>query len=160
MVSFRAMNLITRDTDYAVRALCYMARKPEQVVSVTDLCAQLDMPRPYLRRVLQTLAREHILDSFRGQGGGFRLLKAPSGIMLTDLIETFQGRIDFTRCTFRASACRHQGWCPLRKKIKRIEKHAVMELRAATIASLVSGQLSREPRRNAPGSNSSKRKMK
>lgn len=134
------MNLITRDTDYAVRALCYMAQRPEQMVSVTELCSQLDLPRPYLRRVLQALAgtpRHAILESSRGKGGGFRLRKDPSSILLSDLIEVFQGKIDFTRCILRASACPRQKGCPLRRKIKAIEEKAVAELSATTIASLL-----------------------
>src|SRR5450830_1299011 len=105
MVSFVAMNLITRDTDYAVRALCYMAQRPEQVVSVTDLCSQFSMPRPYLRRVLQGLARHNILKCSRGQGGGCQLRKDPSQILLADLMEVFHGKLDFTRCVFRAAVC-------------------------------------------------------
>ena len=131
------MTLITRDTDYAVRALCYMAQRPEQVVSITELCSQFAMPRPYLRRVLQTLARNNILYSYRGQGGGFKLRKKPSDIMLADLMEILQGKINFTRCVFRASVCRRQKGCLLRKKVKQIENDAVAELRATTIASLV-----------------------
>lgn len=145
------MNLITRDTDYAVRALCYMAQRPEQVVSVTDLCSQFSMPRQYLRRVLQALARHNILESFRGHGGGFKLRKDPSQILLTELMAVFQGKFDFTRCVFRAAVCPNQGSCPLRKKVKQIEKNALTELRATTIASLVSYQPSMKTKRNGSG---------
>lgn len=131
------MNLITRDTDYAVRALCFMAQRPDETVSVTDLCSQFDLPRQYLRQVLQRLARNGILDSFRGQGGGFRLRKKSSDILLTDVIKIFQGRIDFTRCIFRGNVCPYTGACPLRKTIKRIERDAVKQLQATTIAGLV-----------------------
>lgn len=139
------MNLITRDTDYAVRALCYMAQRPDQVVSVTELCSELKLPRQYLRRVLQMVARNPhhpILHSYRGKGGGFQLRVAPAKILLTDLIEIFQGKTDFTRCAFRASVCPRREGCALRKKIKRIEKSAVAELHATTIASLVRDQRS------------------
>ena len=139
------MNLITRDTDYAVRALCYMARRPEQVVSVTELCSELGLPRHYLRRILQMLARHRsndILGSYRGKGGGFQLRKDPAKIFLTDLIEAFQGKTDFIRCVFRASVCPRQEGCSLRRKIKEIEKKAVAELRATTIASLVADRRS------------------
>lgn len=131
------MNLITRDTDYAVRALCYMAQKPGKVVSAKELCEQFSLPKPYLRRILQSLARSGILQSRRGQGGGFELKHDPTQVRLADLMEVFQGAFDFTRCTFRASVCSHQGSCPLRQKVKQIEKNALAELRATTIASLL-----------------------
>ena len=146
------MNLITRDTDYAVRALCYMAKRPEQLVSVAELCSELMMPRAYLRRVLQTLARNkvhRILESFRGKGGGFKLSKAPEQILLSDLIEVFQGGTEFTRCVFRSSVCPRQDGCSLRRKVKEIEKKAVAELRATTIASLASEHLPSKSKRRA-----------
>ena len=131
------MHLINRETDYAVRALCYLARHPRDIVPVARLCAEAHTPRPYLRRILQTLAKAGMLDSFRGKGGGFRLRKSVSGIRLADVMEIFQGNPDFTRCVFRNKVCPRQSTCPLRKKIKAIEKRAVAELRATTIASLI-----------------------
>ena len=50
------MKLLTRDTDYAVRALLAMAGK-KSIVSVADLVAALKIPGPFLRRILQRLAR-------------------------------------------------------------------------------------------------------
>lgn len=131
------MHLINRETDYAVRALCYLARHPRDIVPVALLCGESHIPHPYLRRILQTLAKAGILDSFRGKGGGFRLRKSVSGIRLADVMGIFQGSPDFTRCGFRNQVCLRRSTCPLRKKIKHIEKRAVAELRATTIASLL-----------------------
>ena len=134
------MNLITRDTDYAVRALCYMAQRPGHTVSVPEFCSELGLPRAYLRSVLQVLAHHRILASSRGKGGGFKLTKDPALLTLAGLMEIFQGKTDFTRCVFRASACTDQGTCPLRRKIKDIERKAVAELRSTTIASLLTNR--------------------
>ena len=131
------MHLISRETDYAVRALCYLARYPRAIVPVVLLCSESRTPRSYLRRILQTLAKAGILDSFRGKGGGFRLRKSVSGIRLADVMEIFQGHPDFTRCGFRNRVCPRRSTCPLRVKIKEIEQRAVAELRAITIAALV-----------------------
>lgn len=62
--------LINRDTDYAVRALRCMAQRLNEVVSVGELAPELDVPRPYLRRILQTLAQHDVLSSYRGRGAG------------------------------------------------------------------------------------------
>jgi Rrf2 family protein len=83
------------------------------------------------------LVRPGILRSFRGRGGGFKLLKPPAKIHLTDVIEVFQGSVDFTGCIFRKQVCRDRANCPLRRKIKQIERHAVDELSTTTIAGLM-----------------------
>ena len=84
------MKLITRDTDYAVRALCYMAGTKRQMVSVPDLVKELKVPGPFLRKILQILNKKGVLRSSKGRGGGFMLAGAPKKIFLVDLMEIFQ----------------------------------------------------------------------
>ena len=131
------MNLLNRDTDYAVRALCEMARRPDDRVTVSELCPLLKVPRPYLRRILQVLARAGILVSFRGKGGGFRLNRTPAAIPLTEVIECFQGPFNLAECLFNGHPCPNCATCPLRKTLKAIERDAAKKLRQTTIASLV-----------------------
>ena len=131
------MNLINRDTDYAVRALCHMAKHRDDIVSAADLHPRLRVPRPYLRRILQTLARRKVLRSFRGKGGGFILKKPPEKVLLTEVIEIFQGTIDLAHCMFRGRLCPDCRSCPLRRTVKDIEALALARLRDTTIASLL-----------------------
>ncbi len=131
------MNLLNRDTDYAVRALCEMARRPDDRVTVSELYPLLKVPRPYLRRILQTLARVGMLVSSRGKGGGFRLQRAPADIPLTAVIELFQGPFSLAECLFNGESCPNCATCPLRKTLKSIERDAVKTLRKTTIASLM-----------------------
>ena len=70
------MKLINRDTDYAVRALSYILRRKDKIVTAAELVRELDMPRPFLRKILQSLNKNGFLKSQRGKGGGFIL--APS----------------------------------------------------------------------------------
>ena len=65
------MKLITRDTDYALRAICYIA-KQEKIVSVNELVKVLGVPRPFMRKILQRLSQEKILVSYKGEGRGGR----------------------------------------------------------------------------------------
>ncbi len=130
------MNLINRDTGYAVRALRYMAQRPDEVLSVTALHTALDLPRPYLRGILQKLAHAGILNSHRGQHGGFELNKLPETILLTDVMELFQGEVNLSECMFQGEACPNRPTCPLRVTIKEVEEMVVSKLSATTIATL------------------------
>ncbi len=130
------MKLINRDTDYAVRALVYMARSPQQVCSAKALVDELRMPRAFSRRLLQVLSREGILKSSKGKGGGFRFRKLPAKIKLKDLVEIFQRDFKETRCIFKKKICPDIRTCPLRHKIQGIEKKVVDELAAVSIADL------------------------
>ncbi|MFA7174103.1 MAG: Rrf2 family transcriptional regulator [Kiritimatiellia bacterium] len=130
------MNLINRDTDYAVRALRHMAQKSDEILSVAELHAELGIPRAYLRGILQKLARADILRSHRGQRGGFQLNQQPATILLIDLMELFQGEVSLTQCMFHGEACPNRAVCPLRATIKEIEEMVATKLRHITIATL------------------------
>jgi len=131
------MKLITRDTDYALRALCFIAKHKKEIVPVSQLVEELKIPRPFLRKILQVLNREKILKSYKGQGGGFSLAARPKKIFLVDLIGIFQGRLSLNECFFKKIACPRQKTCALRKKINDIEKYVIRELKSITLALLL-----------------------
>ena len=131
------MRLITRNADYAIRALCFIARAGNKTVSVTQLVKRLNVPRPFLRKVLQILNRSALLLSHKGKGGGFELARDPERIRVTDILEIFQGPLKLNECLLKKKKCPNRDVCPLKKKIDRIEAQALKELRAITIGSLL-----------------------
>ncbi len=129
--------LINRNTDYAVRALCLMAKEKERVVPVSEIVNRLKIPRPFLRKILQVLNREKMLISQKGKGGGFKLALAPGRIFLKDLIEIFQGPLKLNECLFKKRICPERNICVLKRKIDSIERRVVSELKSVTIGSLL-----------------------
>lgn len=131
-----SMRLITRNTDYAVRAVSYMAGQKDRVVSVPELVRELKVPRPFLRKILQALNKEGLLKSYKGSGGGFSLGRPGDKIFLFDLVQTLQGPVKFNECIFKKAFCPDVKSCALKKRIEAIEKYVVSQLRSITIASL------------------------
>jgi Rrf2 family protein len=130
------MKLITRDIDYAVRALCRMARKPEDSCSASELVKLLGIPRPFLRKLLQKLNKSGILTSVKGKGGGFTLARKPGNIYISDVMRAFHGYIYINECSFRKGKCPNTGTCRLRREINSIERNAVSRLGKISIAYL------------------------
>ncbi len=131
------MKLITRDTDYALRSLCFIAKSKRRVVAVTELTRELRVRRPFLRKVLQILNRKGILRSIKGKGGGFVLSKGPSEIFLTDIMRIFQGNLSLNECLLNKLTCPRKNTCVLRKRIVKIEDYVIKELSSISIASLL-----------------------
>ena len=131
------MKLITRDTDYAIRAICFMAENKKEVTSVSELAQKLKMPRPFLRKILQILNKKEVLISFKGKSGGFKLKRKPKEIFITDLIEVFQGQLKLNECIFKKKICPSVDRCILREKVGEIEQRVISELKFITIASLL-----------------------
>jgi len=134
------MKLITRDTDYAVRALVYMANDPDRVTTVQELVDELDMPLAFSRRILQVLSRQGILKSVKGKGGGFTIGRPLQSIQVFDVMEAFQGKMSTVSCMFKKNICPNTRTCPLRGQMKRIERNIFTEFKALTIASLMNGK--------------------
>lgn len=131
------MKLITRDTDYAVRALCCIAKRKSEIVSVSNLVKKLKIPKPFLRKILQVLNRKGLLKSYKGKGGGFVLSRPANKILLTDLIKIFQGSLELSACIFKRSICPNIETCALRKKINVSEKFVISQLKSISVGSLV-----------------------
>lgn len=131
------MKLITRDTDYALRVLCFVAKQKKRIFAVSDFTRALRLPQPFLRKILQVLNKKGMLKSFKGQGGGFLLSKLPEKIFLTDIMRIFQGKLRLNECALKKLVCPDQKTCPLKKRIDGIERYVLKELASITIASLI-----------------------
>lgn len=131
------MKLITRDTDYAIRALCYSAQCRDRKVCATEIVTNLKIPRPFLRKILRQLGKSGIIRSYKGKGGGFELVEPPQKIFLIDLIRIFQGPLKINECTFKAEVCPNMHSCFLNKKLTEIEKDVCAELSGISIYSLM-----------------------
>ncbi len=131
------MKLITRNTDYAVRAVCYLAKNKDRLVAAPELVRELKIPRPFLRKIMQMLGRGGVVKSSKGAGGGFRLNVAPNKILIIRLIEIFQGPFNINECVFKKVLCPNRKRCCLKKKIDKIEDLVLSELGSITIGELL-----------------------
>ncbi|MDD4908182.1 MAG: Rrf2 family transcriptional regulator [Candidatus Omnitrophica bacterium] len=131
------MKLITRDTDYAIRALCFIAGSKDKTLSAGRMVRELKVPRPFLRKILQKLNKTGLLRSRKGSGGGFSLSAQADKILLTDLIRAFQGDLKLNDCYLKKKPCPDRQTCPFKKKIDAIEKYVVARLSSITIGGLI-----------------------
>ncbi len=131
------MKLITRNTDYALRALCYIAKQDKSKVSAEELVNKLGVPQPFMRKILQLLSKNKVLESSKGQNGGFKL-RIPAGkIYLIKIMRIFQGELGLNACFLKKNICPNKGKCVLRKKLNSIEEDVIRQLKAINIASLI-----------------------
>ncbi|MDP8259291.1 MAG: Rrf2 family transcriptional regulator [Candidatus Aadella gelida] len=132
------MKLLTKNTDYAVRALLTLASlKKDEYLSARQISQRQKVPYQYLRRILQELIKKNLVISREGGGGGFRLKKRPNSIEISGIINIFQGRIQLSDCMFRKKLCHNRSNCVLRNQIQRIESIVASEFSKITIGSLL-----------------------
>ncbi len=130
------MKLLTKNTDYAVRALLKLCQDPKEFHAAKQIADDQDIPHEYLRKIFQPLIKEGLVESKSGGRGGVRLKADPAKIKLTDVIAVFQGQLQLSECMFQKRICPNRARCVLRKNIMRIEKLVTQEFGALTIEGL------------------------
>ena len=131
------MKLLTKDTDYAVRAIVHIARNSDVYTSSRRIAEAEGIPLQFLRAILRTLTREGIIVAREGARGGVKLKARPRDVRVSDIIKIFQGDIELSECMFRKRLCSKRSTCVLRARIKAIEKMVSREFEKVTIATLI-----------------------
>jgi Rrf2 family protein len=122
-------------TGYALRAL---AALPEDgSFSLTkELSENLDLPKPYLSKILGALAHEGLLESVRGRGGGFRLAFPADRIAVGDVVRVLEGSERGT-CAMGAASCDGNcGPCPFHETWMAVKAQLDWLLATVTISDL------------------------
>ena len=83
--------LITRASEYAILSLIVLSKATAPIDSET-LSTQLSIPKSFLAKILQALAKKGILKSFKGVNGGFALLKEAKDINMLDVMVSVEGK--------------------------------------------------------------------
>jgi Rrf2 family protein len=83
--------MLSTTSEHALRALVHLARLPDGASSLgRDLARQADIPPNYLSKILWALRNAGIVETTRGQGGGYRLARRPVEVFLIDVVEPFE----------------------------------------------------------------------
>jgi Rrf2 family transcriptional regulator, iron-sulfur cluster assembly transcription factor len=100
--------MLSNSCRYGIRAIVYLASQPlsSGKTGIKKISADLDLPTPFLAKILQLLAKQRILSSSKGPHGGFALLKDPRKITLLDIVNTIDGNEIFTNCIIHNGSCK------------------------------------------------------
>jgi Rrf2 family transcriptional regulator, cysteine metabolism repressor len=83
---------ISQKTEYALRALIELALRPDdEPVPARELAESQGIPLRFLEQQLAQLGKQGLVESFRGAGGGCRLVRDPNQIRVADVIDAIEG---------------------------------------------------------------------
>jgi Rrf2 family protein len=106
--------IITRATEYAIRAILYMASQPQgKIILKKDICRAQEITPAFLTKILQPLIKAGIVGSQRGVGGGFFLAKPTAEITLLDVVTTQEGPVYLNQCLIEGNQCDREFFCPV-----------------------------------------------
>lgn len=129
------MEIIRRNTDYALRILLEMVNSfdQKQPISAKHLSTILHIPYPITCKLLQKLQDHKITTSIMGPKGGYILFRSPSQITFLEVIETIQGPLHINRCFLETFRCPLKERCPLHKKLGKIQEDIILSLKQTTL---------------------------
>lgn len=84
---------------YALRMLLDLAQQPQdQYIPLKDISARQNISKKYLEQIIPLLHKKEILDSVRGNAGGYKLKKQPSEISLYDILSQTENESRLIHC--------------------------------------------------------------
>jgi Rrf2 family protein len=111
--------MLSQTVEYALRAALFVAKSHPRPLPVSDIAEAVEAPRGYLAKILSDLARDGIMESSRGPGGGFRLSLDPAAFALVDIVHAIDGAeprrclLGHGRCGDNPHCTAHARWAPI-----------------------------------------------
>jgi Rrf2 family protein len=132
------MDILRRNTDYALRLVVHLAQgHGNGPLSTRTVAKAEEVPYQLACKLMQKLHAAGLVESNMGPTGGFALGRPPGEIAILDVIEAIQGPLRLNRCLLGDELCSRQGECPVRAKMRHLQKQMDDYLASVTLAELV-----------------------
>lgn len=136
---------LTKKGEYALRTLIKLGiaeRQGRDVVSVSNLADDENLPYKFVENILQELRRAGYVESKRGKDGGCRLARPMKDITMGEVVRLIDGRLapigcasetDYEKCT-----CPDEAHCGLRMLMIDVRNAIARILDRYTLSDVVS----------------------
>ena len=128
---------ITRQADYAIRAIMHLAQLgPAEKASTSQIAEEKDIPLSFLAKIIAQLSVAGLLQTMRGARGGVTLARPPQEINLLEVVEAIDGPIMLNECVSDSYECSQHG-CPMRPIWQETQGDLVNRLKSSTFDQFV-----------------------
>jgi Rrf2 family nitric oxide-sensitive transcriptional repressor len=125
-------------TDYTLRALMYCAANPDRLVTIAEMADSHGVSRSHLMKIVNDLARQGVLETTRGRGGGVRLLQRADAIRIGDVVRAAETDFRLVECfDEETNNCNLSPSCRMKRLLHTALSAYFRELDGATLADLV-----------------------
>lgn len=131
--------MLSKKTKYGLKALSYLAKQEQHVpILISDISESENISKKFLESILLTLKKSGILDSKKGKGGGYYLLKHPSEIKISTVIRLLEGPIAMLPCVSlnyyqKCDDCKSEERCSLNRLMVEVRDSTLKILENKTL---------------------------
>ena len=130
---------ITRQADYAVRAVYYLTKLgSDSRAATSQIAEEQHIPPSFLAKIISQLSVAGLLHTSRGARGGVSLARDPEEISLLDVVEAIDGPILLNECVAETGSCNFSDDCPMRPIWCDAQKDLVTRLENTNFSAIVS----------------------
>lgn len=107
--------MLTNASKYAIRAVLFIAKnaKIDHKMSAVQIAEGLDIPTPFIAKLLQPLVKNNIISSLKGPKGGFYFTSENGKKSVCDIIHVIEGKNVFKKCFMGLPKCSDENPCPV-----------------------------------------------
>lgn len=107
--------MLSNASKYAVKAINHLVlnSSAENKLLVMDIAEDLDIPKPFLSKILQQLAAGDYISSAKGPGGGFYITADQLEHTILDIIIEIEGKDRFKQCALNFDNCDERRPCAI-----------------------------------------------
>jgi len=132
------MDVLRRNTDYALRAMVNLAKHyGDAAASTRTVADDEDIPYQLACKLMQKLHKNRLVESCMGPQGGFRLSRDPLKINVLEVIEAIQGTPSLNKCLLGVETCPRKPKCPVSRKLAGLQVYISNYLGGITLSELV-----------------------
>lgn len=129
---------VTRQADYAVRAILHLAKlQSGERCSTSSVAKEQHIPPSFLAKIVSQLSLAGLIHTARGARGGVTLARDPKDITLLEVVEAIDGPILLHDCVAQGGVCGFEDHCPIRSVWCEVQDHLVGRLRDTDFAELL-----------------------
>ena len=130
---------ITRQADYAIRAIHFLAQlEPNKRSATSHIAEEKQIPPSFLAKIISQLSIAGLIYTSRGARGGVTLARPSDQITLLEVVEAIDGPIALNQCTFtQVDTCPFGDDCPIRDVWVEAQNELVNRLGGTTFAKFV-----------------------
>ena len=122
--------------EYALRAIVHLAYEAPESRTTAQIAEATKVPKDYLSKILQNLAKKGIVQTQRGVGGGVTLAKAPEELTILDVVNAVEPIQRIRHCPL-GLVTHGVKLCPLHKRMDAAMATVEEAFRGTTLAEVL-----------------------
>ena len=134
--------MFSKTCEYGIKAVLYIARQSllQERSKMSDIVQQIGSPEAFTGKILGTLSRHGIIDSYTGPHGGFEISQERLHLItVADIVRAIDGDEFFEGCVLGLGACDATHPCPMHHAVEPVRKEMIDVLQQATVFELAMG---------------------